>query len=383
MFKDEKRNLIITDREYRLDKNNNQNKKWYKYTCNVCGWTKGWIEESKLTTSKKGCSCCANRTAVLGINTIWDTHKWLVDDFGLYEEFAKTNTYGVKDKGIFICKDCGNILKKNTRDVIERKSIGCTCGDGRSYPEKFMTNILVQLDIGFMTQLNKTTFKWCDKYKYDFYIPKNNMIIETHGIQHYEKKKGFYKTLGEEQENDRCKEKLARENRIENYVVIDCRYSDLEWIKDNILKSKLNELFDLSKINWLKCEESALKNTVKEVCEYWKNKNDNETTNDLAKIFKCSRSAITQYLKNGTKLGWVNYDEKIEMKKSAIKNGKSNCKRVLIFKDGVMIHKSFESCNALARVSEELFGVKLTANGISSVCTGKIKQHKGYTFKYI
>lgn len=36
IFKDDKRDMIITDREYRKDKNG-RNRKWYKYTCNKCG----------------------------------------------------------------------------------------------------------------------------------------------------------------------------------------------------------------------------------------------------------------------------------------------------------------------------------------------------------
>ena len=38
-------------------------------------------------------------------------------------------------------------------------------------------------------------------------------------------------------------------------IVIDCKYSELNYIKRNILDSRLNEIFDLSIIDWLKCEE--------------------------------------------------------------------------------------------------------------------------------
>lgn len=39
-FKDDERDMIITDREYRIDKSGIK-RKWYKYTCNKCGWTEG------------------------------------------------------------------------------------------------------------------------------------------------------------------------------------------------------------------------------------------------------------------------------------------------------------------------------------------------------
>src|SRR5574344_202584 len=46
-----------------------------------------------------------------------------------------------------------------------------------------------------------------------------------------------------------------------------CRKSELEYIKNNIFESKLNEIFDLSKIKWDECEEFALSNRVKEACD--------------------------------------------------------------------------------------------------------------------
>lgn len=42
--------------------------------------------------------------------------------------------------------------------------------------------------------------------KYDIYIDKYNLIVEVHGVQHYEDSRKFTKrTLEEEQENDRKK----------------------------------------------------------------------------------------------------------------------------------------------------------------------------------
>ncbi len=59
------------------------------------------------------------------------------------------------------------------------------CGDGISYGEKFVYSMLCELNIDFITQLSHITFSWCEKYKYDFYIPSINTIVEVHGRQHY------------------------------------------------------------------------------------------------------------------------------------------------------------------------------------------------------
>ena len=52
------------------------------------------------------------------------------------------------------------------------------------------------------------------------------------------------------------------------------------------------------------------------------------------------------------------------------------------FKDGKSLG-IFESCTELSKQSEKTFGIKLLCSAISSVCHGKQKTHRGYTFKYI
>ena len=380
VFKDDKRDMIIIDREYRKDRG--RDLKWYKYRCNKCGWTEGWIVEGSLLRGT-GCGCCANQTAVLGINTIWDTDRWLCS-LGVSEEDAKTHTRSSGDKVIVVCHDCGKTKRMKISTIYNEKSIGCTCGDGVKYPEKFMTSVLDQLGIEYIFQLTKTTFDWCEDKRYDFYIPSLNTIIETHGRQHYED--CTWSKAKDVQENDRIKYELALQNGIKDgdYVVIDCRYSNAEWIKDSILNSKLNELFDLSEIDWIECGKKAQKNLVKEVCEYWNNNRQEwETTKTLAEVFGLSRGAITDYLKKGAVLGWCKYDAKEEMIKTGKLNGKSTSKCVAMYDlDGSFIIEEYSTHELARRVFKEM-GIKLSQGNISAVCLGKRKHHKGYTFKYI
>ena len=387
-FQDDKRDLIIIDREYRekiRKDSTKENEKWYKYTCNKCGWSEGWIKEGSLLEGN-GCSCCYGRTAVLGINTIWDTDRWMCD-LGVSEEDAKRYTKGSNKKIKIKCPYCGKKKKIAINITHRTKIIGCTnCGDGVSYPEKIAISILNQLRIDHKPQLSNKDFAWCDKYKYDFYIPSLNMIIETHGGQHYKEQSiysRFKRTLQEEQENDRIKKELALKNGIEHYIILDCRYSELDYIKNSILNSKLNKLFDLSKIDWFKCEEFALKNIVKEVCDYWNNKEEWETTQTIADDNEwgiSARGTIRDYLKKGTKYEWCNYNANEERLKASKKNNK-NGKSVEIFKCNQSLGV-FESASELERQSEKLFGVKLNHSGVSMVCTGKLNKYKGFTFKY-
>jgi len=398
-IRDIKRNLTITDKEYRPTYNDNgnlrQNVKWYKYTCNKCGWTEGWVREGSLLGEKTGCGCCCknNKTLVEGINDIPSTAPWMIPYFqGGYEE-AKLYTHSSNEKIFPICPDCGRIKDKKMTisKIYNRHSIGCSCCDKIPYPEKFVFSILEQLDLDFQIQLSKSTFIWCNKYKYDFYFKLNNelYVIETHGIQHYEDSSGvFTKSIKEEQENDRLKKELALSNGIkeENYIVIDCRYSTLEWIRDNdngMLNSRLNELFDLSKVDWLKCAEFSCSNLVKIACKL-KRDTPNLTTTEIGEIMKLEGQTIRKYLKQGSEIwNWINYNAKEEI----MRNGKrcslnSALNPIIMFKNQKYIYL-FKSGRSLERQSEKLFETKLWQANISAVCRGKKPQYKGYTFKYV
>ena len=387
-FKDDKRDIVLTDRkrESRYALNGSVAKdKYYRYTCNKCGYKDGWVLEGSL---KKGigCACCclSPRVAVLGINTIWDTDRWMCD-LGISEEDAKKYTKCSERKVKVICPHCGNEKTNKIKDIYRSKSIGCICNDGFSYPEKFMYSILSQLSVDFKVQLSKTTFEWCKEYKYDFYIPSLNTIIETHGEQHYRDNTNFKMSLKEVQENDRRKENMALKNGIKHYIVIDCRESTLTWMKNNIINSKLNEVFDLLKIDWLCANEYAIKNNkAKEVWDYWNNRNEMETVTDLMDIFRLSRQSILRYLKNGHKLKLCIYDTREEMKRVGRKIQLSNGRKVEVFKDNVSLGV-FNSTAELERQSMDKFGTKIIHQAISSFCSGKYngETYKGFTFKYV
>ena len=169
---------------------------------------------------------------------------------------------------------------------------------------------------------------------------------------------------------------------------MDCRYSELEQIKNSILNSNLYNLLNLNNIDWIKCEKFASNyELIKNVCYYWKlhNEINNEglTTEYVSKIFNISRSFTINCLNKGSKyFGLCNYNGKEEMKKQGSINGKSTSKPVEIFKDDKSLG-IFPSCTELSNKSESLFGIKLSTSCISSVCNGKQKQYKGFTFKYI
>ena len=371
-------NITIIDREYRLNKNG-QNFKYYKYKCNKCGWDEGWILESNLLNQNNGCTCCNNLISVLGINTIYDTDKWMISIVG--EEFAKSHVHCCSDKTICRCPDCG--YEKEMRIAnLYKNGFNCPkCGDRGKYPEKFMFNFLNKLEVEFKKEYIN---KWTNNKRYDFYFKLNNeeYIIETHGMQHYEK--GFDKlggrTLEEEQQNDKYKYELALNNGIKpnNYIVIDCRHSEFEFIKNNIINSRLNEIFNLNNIDWNEINENSNKNIIKEISYFW---NRGLSIEDISIKLNKSKYIVRDSLKRGTEIGLCNYNPKEESIKGSKKINKIK-KMVEIFKNGESLG-IFYNCSELERQSKELFGVKLIGTNISMVANGKRKQYKGYTFKYI
>lgn len=354
-IKDENRDLTVIDKKWVKKGEITPNggiascgRWWYKLRCNKDRF-EHWKNSNLLKTN--GCPCCSNQIVVPGINTIWDTHRYLVTDFGLDEEFAKTHTAGTDEKGKFTCPDCRKTLFKRIPNVIYRKSIACICGDGVSYPEKLGHGIFSQLSYKFETQYSPDYF---DKEKSDFYFPDFKLVVEFDGglgheggVVHGKSEK----TLEECIAIDNWKTEQHKKHGIKT-IRINCFESDLEYIKNNILNSELVKYFDFSNIDWIKAEEFSRRNGIKEVCEFFekeKEKGEYITTTIILEKFTFikGRSTVIRYLKVGTKLGWCHYDPKKEQIRGGNQNGGQNKKCcIVIFPDGT-IYKS-ESEKAMA-----------------------------------
>lgn len=354
--------------------------KGYTYKCNIDDYI-GKISEYNLIKGK-GCPVCVNKTIVKGINDIATTHPYLAEYFVNKEDIYKYSKSSGENVEV-VCPNCG-FAKFMTINNLYKKGFKCNnCSDKFSYPNKFISSMLNQLNIKYELE---TTFSWKKDKRYDVYIEEKNTIIENMGLQHYQDTSGMYKkTLEEEQENDKLKKQLAIKNNIKNYISIDCRKSELKFIKNNILNSKLAELFDLSNIDWLQCHEYACNTLVKTTCDLW-NELYNKSVRDLSKKLKMSDTTIRKYLRQGHQLGWCIYDEKVEdmkvKKKLSDSMKKTFSKRVAVYSNNEKISE-FDSLLELERVSQDIFGTKFNHSNVSAVCLEKIKLYKGYNFKYI
>ena len=371
---------------------NGGNQRKYGCECIKCGFSsdmeyykKGVLQTGEWSilegalNNGYACPCCSNNPKIVvpDINSMWKTDHWMVE-LGVDSEESKKFTKCGVGKIKVICPDCNIINFKLASAIYRKKSIFCTCRDGVSIPEKTIMAILKQLNIKYETQYNP---KWSNNKRYDFYIKNSNTIIETHGEQHY-KYYGRGRALKEEQENDKLKKELAMANGVDEYIVIDCRESELEFIRINVLNSRLAELYDLNSVNWNKVWEFAINsNLSKQSCDLWNESNGELTTKDIGEIIGVGRCTIIKLLKRWTKIGKCDYDAKEENRKS----GRNKGKKVELFKADISLGV-FPSCHELERQSEELFGVRLCVTAISSCCNNDYSNnntYKGFTFKYI
>jgi len=380
-------NLTIVAREYRDHIQTNSKyitkEKWYQYKCENCTYI-GWRIEAGLH-KETNCACCSfpSKVTVLGINTIWDTARWMCD-LGVSEEDAKTHTRGSQKYTTIVCPNCEKQKTIKISRIYVDKTISCSCGDSVSYPNKFAYSLLDQLNEMYRFDYLEREYSpdWIKPRKYDNYFEfeGKKYILEMDGSWHTKDNSMSGQTKERSKEIDDDKDGKADEKGIE-VIRINCEKSDLEYIKNNILNSRFSKLFNLSNINWLKCEEFALSNLVKETAEIKKN-NPDYTTVKIGKIMGLSFNTIINYLKKGTKLGWCDYNPKDEMRKSAKIMNKKNEKQVQIFKDKISLG-IFGSVKSLAEQSEQLFKIKLSPSKISNVCRGERSHHRGFTFQYI
>jgi len=359
--------IEILSKTYKILSKKENKHKAYKYRCTIDGY-EDIITEGNLKQGK-GCSVCKGGVVKAGVNDIGTTDIWMLDYLLDKDDAFK---YSIGSSKLIKCKCpiCG-YKKEIKADTIKFHGYGCPiCSDHISFGEKLIINLLIELDIDFKKE---KTFKWSknifsqnDKLKgskrYDFYVNSLNTIIEAHGKQHYSSNFCYKdsKSLKEEKENDKIKEEIAKENGIKNYIIIDCRISDLDFIKSNIIDSKLNELFDLSNIDWNKILLLAKGNLLISTCNLYA---EGLTSTQISNKLKIGKTGILSYLRRGTDLGMCDYDAKEEMRKSATRNRNTSVK-VVCELNGVK--KYFES---IISVTNSLYFEDLSYKMAQSILT--------------
>lgn len=109
------------------------------------------------------------------------------------------------------CPNCNRQISKGERRIME-------------FLEKH--SILYDREHSFNWQSHKA-------YRYDYYVPEYNLIIEYHGIQHYEETNFLHETLAENEEHDEIKLNEAIENGYYYLVIPYTQYNNISNILNN------------------------------------------------------------------------------------------------------------------------------------------------------
>jgi hypothetical protein len=256
-----------------------------------------------------GCPVCGKHViggAPLYTNTIWASkYKDFFSNFMTDEQMKNIMPHSGK-KISLSCPYCGTIKDISPANLVNC-GFGCMCGDGQSFPNKFVYNVLVQLGINVKTEYSP---KWASPLRYDDYLIDYNIIIENHGIQHYAESPLTVRTLHEEQEHDMLKYNLAQQNGVCDYIVIDCRRTTLNWIKNSIMQSKLPRIlcFSESDIDWVQALQYATHSLIKTSAEMF---NEGSNIKDIAAELQKTEATIREWLKRAHQIGWCTYQPKV------------------------------------------------------------------------
>lgn len=111
------------------------------------------------------------------------------------------------------------------------------------------------------------------------------------------------------------KMEAAKKNGIKNYVVLNCMYSELEWIKNSIMTSDLPQIFNFNEndIDWNLCEYTASKSLLPQTVNYL---NDGYSRIEIAKKLDVSPTTINDYVRRAVEIGMYQLPEKQPVKPS-------------------------------------------------------------------
>lgn len=267
-----------------------------------------WHARPNNILGGRGCPVCGGRTignAPKYLNSIWASkYKPFFSQY-MTEEQMKSIMPNCGKKINLPCPNCGK-LKAISPNMLLCQGFGCICGDGQSFPNKFVYNVLTQLKLETQQEYSP---EWAGRFRYDEYLNKYNIIIENHGVQHYEEIQRSTRTLEEEQQNDMEKYNRAKENGINEYIIIDCKKPTMDWIKASIMQSRLPEIlhFTESDVNWIEAMKYASHSLIKDTAMMF---NNGSHIMDIALELQKDHHTIIKWLKRATQIGWCVYTPK-------------------------------------------------------------------------
>lgn len=404
---DENKDLTILARKIEHTKQKKQYIKSYKIKCNKCGFDSNhssyyvngkylneyWLPER----GKFSCPCCCKPTKIIqfGVNSIFDTDKWMVKYFVDKELPKKITSGGTGIKRLVECPYCHERKYKTVAEIHRDHSIGCLCSRGKSFYERCFGNICQQLSEQFGYQFDsEISPDWCifpdyltgqqRSGRYDFQPDISlNLYVELDGDFHRENNKLSGQTLLESNYIDKQKDRLAD---INGFSVIRIICDSKTTFKNNVINN-ISQYFDLSNVDFKKAFEFAEGKFFQDICN---DKNNGLTIKQISEKYHVSMDLIRRRIKLGKKLGKCDYNPENENKKIFSEMGNKyknnlqpgNNKKPIEISCNKINWEKYESMQELINVSSEKYGHKFVASCISRVCHGTRDSYLGYYFRF-
>lgn len=290
------------------------------FQCLVCKDHTFKSTPDNLLNKTKRCPLCANiiggenlRKTITNKGNLFSTVHPEYVEYLVDKNIAYKYSYGSHKKAEWKCFDCNNTYVKTFKEVSNRGILCPYCSKWKSYPNNFMKNILNQLNVEYISEYCPD---WIKPKRFDFYIPHFNVIIEMDGAFHYVENKKSDLTLSDVKNIDEYKEQCAIQHGID-VIRIDCNYYGISnrqyYISENILNSKLSQIFNFENINFNDANIYALTPSFKRVCELWDN--GNHDLYDIARQLDVDYTTVLRCLKYGEEIGICTYVFKIQQEK--------------------------------------------------------------------
>lgn len=337
-----------------------------EFKCNKCGVEKQTANANSLLRGDTKCSVCGgSRIAVYGYTDITTTHPNYVAYFDNIED-AKRLKVGSLEEVNMHCPICGYKRIRSPKQL-HTKNFGCPkCSDNVSYPNRFMFNMLEQLNVKFE---NEVIFDWSQNKRYDFVVDKT--IIEMDGLFH---NGSNFKSKEDAQKIDKLKDDLATLNGYE-MIRVNCYESQFEFIKNNILDSKLKDIFKLDEFDWIELESRLINtNLVKRVSDIFNEYKGIKSIEEMSKMLNITMHKICPLLKTSARLGFTDYDTRLSLGGAySPKRDSAVAKKTICLET----RKIYNSCLD----AEKEYGLRPDA--IARVCRGERLTAKGLHFDFI
>lgn len=281
--------------------------------CNQCGNIFIRTRAANVTSGYNNLTCpfcdCkkVSNITIRGVDDLWTTDPDVASLLFNPEEGYKHGR-GSGKIALFRCPHCENTLSKQI-NVVVKSGLSCNyCGDGFSYPNKFMMGLLDEVGIDFVPEFHFTD----TLYRYDFQFDYNSIkyLVELDGA--YGHGCRDTKSLTVEQQNyiDLEKNRLADINGYK-IVRIDCKYHNsnpeyrFKYVLSSIRNSEISFLLDqisddaIQKINNHANDYSKFLDFI----EVWNN--EERSYGYLMNKLHITKHTVLDYAKRAIRLGLI------------------------------------------------------------------------------